>query len=119
MTVHANALTRDLADLEYNGVTHSIKPIKGRSYQTLLALRRAEHEGEATDPMEYYRILHQCVPTMTWDEVLDLDAFQVSSIIAIADGKIKAVEALLPKATPAETAATEPGPVAEASPPSA
>jgi hypothetical protein len=107
--VNLNALTRDLGTVEFNGVEHAVLPIKGTGVSALRAVER----GDETDPLEYFRIAHACVPSLTWDQVLTLDAVQVGAIIAIATGQIAKVEALLPKATPAgETAAAASSPSA-------
>lgn len=89
-------LTRDLGSVEYNGSAHPVKPMKGAAYQSLMAMR----QSEAFDILELYRIAHTCVPTLTWEQMLELDALQVDGIIAIADGRIREVEAHLPKPEP-------------------
>lgn len=81
---------------------HDVLKLNGLQYQRLEAI-------QDTDPATLlYELAHECVPSLTREEVLALDRDLVGAILVLAGQGIAAVEQLFPNAESPEPP-TSPG----------
>jgi hypothetical protein len=90
------------------GGTHDVRTLDGEDYQRLKGF------GDAFDIVESYGIVAKIVPSLSEADVKRLNAKTVGVILAIADGRVKEVEAQFPPA-PDDPNGERPSPASAAS----